>query len=85
MVPPDGAVKETSVQGVRTGREVLYRQQADGTMHVSNPMHQKALKDLGFREAYGAPAKGGFRCKACGFGSWFKTCSRCGGECEKDK
>lgn len=23
----------------------------------------------------------GYECPACGFGSYFRTCSRCGGEC----
>jgi len=26
----------------------------------------------------------GFRCPGCGFGSWTKTCGRCGGECERE-
>lgn len=26
----------------------------------------------------------GYRCGACGFGSFVKTCSRCGGECGRE-
>jgi hypothetical protein len=26
----------------------------------------------------------GFVCQSCGFGSWFRTCSRCGGSCERE-
>jgi hypothetical protein len=26
----------------------------------------------------------GFRCGACGFGSFVRTCSRCGGECVRE-
>lgn len=26
----------------------------------------------------------GYRCPACGFGSYFRTCSRCGGTCERE-
>jgi hypothetical protein len=26
----------------------------------------------------------GYRCTSCGFGSFVKTCSRCGGTCEKE-
>jgi hypothetical protein len=26
----------------------------------------------------------GWRCPACGFGSWLKLCSRCGAECERE-
>jgi hypothetical protein len=31
-----------------------------------------------------APKGTGFRCPACGFGSWLKTCGRCGAECERE-
>jgi hypothetical protein len=27
---------------------------------------------------------GGFRCAGCGFGSFFTTCSRCGGVCGRE-
>lgn len=45
------------------------------------------------REAANLPApatalpvgrRGGFRCTACGFGTFFTTCSRCGGACERE-
>ncbi|RCG19112.1 hypothetical protein DQ384_38190 [Sphaerisporangium album] len=26
----------------------------------------------------------GYRCQACGFGAFIKTCSRCGGLCERE-
>ena len=26
----------------------------------------------------------GFRCKACGFGSFVRLCSKCGAECERE-
>lgn len=26
----------------------------------------------------------GFRCPGCGFGSFFRTCSRCGGDCRRE-
>jgi hypothetical protein len=26
----------------------------------------------------------GYRCTACGFGSFFVTCSQCGGRCERE-
>lgn len=46
-----------------------------------------ALKSEGFTEKSlsGTTRSGdGFRCEACGFGSWFRTCSRCGGACKKE-
>lgn len=27
----------------------------------------------------------GFRCETCGFGSYFKICSKCGGECRREE
>lgn len=27
----------------------------------------------------------GYRCTACGFGSYFRGCSRCGGSCEREE
>jgi hypothetical protein len=33
----------------------------------------------------GSTRKGtGFRCTACGFGTFVKSCSRCGGDCERE-
>lgn len=26
----------------------------------------------------------GWRCTVCGFGSWLRTCGRCGAECERE-
>lgn len=26
----------------------------------------------------------GYRCQSCGFGTWFKTCSRCGGSAVRE-
>ena len=28
--------------------------------------------------------QGGYRCAECGFGTFFTTCSRCGGTCERE-
>lgn len=35
-------------------------------------------------EAGTAKRSVGFRCGACGFGTFVKTCSRCGGECSRE-
>ena len=45
------------------------------------------LKSAGYGSWHvpGVPAPGaGRRCVACGFGSWFKTCGRCGAECVRE-
>ena len=38
---------------------------------------------LGQASTSGAMMGEGFPCSACGFGSWFKKCSRCGHENER--
>jgi hypothetical protein len=50
--------------------------------------HARAhLRSGGFGASWpvaGVPATGaGYRCAACGFGSWFRICGRCGAECTK--
>lgn len=54
------------------------------TIDVTNPVHERALKAVGYTTASvaGAPARASARqCTACGFNGWFKVCGRCGGEC----
>lgn len=82
MVAPNDTVREVEIQGVRTGRSKTYRWNKDGTVHVNSAADAKALKDAGFTEAGvgGAGSKGGFVCTTCGFHTWFRSCSRCGGE-----
>jgi hypothetical protein len=75
---PDGAAREVDVNGRR------YRSR-DGVYDMA-PADAKMLRAAGgFASALNgvAPAGTGFSCVDCGFGSWFTTCSRCGGVCRK--
>lgn len=83
LAMPDAAVRGIQVEGAQTGRTVSY----DGSIvDVSNPLHERALRELGaFPANIGGRTAGGFRCGDCGFGSFFVTCSRCGGTCGKDQ
>jgi hypothetical protein len=47
---------------------------------------ETALREFGATSAGLATGAGGRgrRCELCGFGSWFTTCSRCGGECTRE-
>jgi len=78
FVAPDKGVKETEV-----GRKV-YRVNRGGLFEVTDRGDAKAMLREGFIEAslMGATTKSGigFTCNNCGFGSWFKKCSRCGTE-----
>ena len=79
VAAPDGRVRE--VDGV-TG--VRYRS-TDG-MYQMLPADAAALRKVGgfAPNLGGTPARGGRRCTGCGFGSFFVTCSRCGGTCERE-
>jgi len=77
MVGRDGFVKTTDV-GNRT-----YRADRQGLYVVENSSDRAAMKREGFTDASLSPyekgdAGRGFTCGECGFGSWFRKCSRCG-------
>lgn len=77
---PDTWVRE--VDGV-SGRRYRSR---DGAYEMS-PADAKALVSIGgFLPSLGAAfaRATGFRCTGCGFGSFFRRCSRCGGDCHKE-
>ena len=82
FVAPDRGVKETVIGGksyFADGRSGLY--------NVENPAHAKAMKAEGFFEAslLGAVTREiGYTCTECGFGSFFRKCSRCGHEQSAD-
>lgn len=82
MVAPDGAIRQTEVRdpsGIR-------RRYESGSGFVTVSDHDaRLLKQNGFTPAsLTGVARGGRRCTDCGFGSWFTTCSRCGGECVRE-
>ena len=75
IIPPDRGVKETVIGGKS------YYQSRSGSFEVTNPKHVRAMNAEGFFEASLMGATGGnmgFTCVECGFGSWFRKCSRCG-------
>ena len=78
LVGPQGlrGVDITTPRGVRK-----YNQNKKGMVEVSNAKDAKALKSEGFFEAslMGVTDNAGlgFVCVKCGFGSWFRKCSRC--------
>lgn len=84
LAAPDGAVAGMEVKGAQTGHVTRYNGRI---MDVDNPRHAKALMSEG---AFPASLSGGthrglgYRCPACGFGSFLKKCGRCGGACEKE-
>jgi hypothetical protein len=77
VAAPDGAVRE--VDGV-TGRRYRSR---DGVYDMHPADAAALVKAGGFAPNLGGRPRGGFRC-ACGFASFVKTCSRCGGTCERE-
>ena len=77
IIGPKG-MRELSVQTDR-GERVL-KAGKDGMFNVSDPKLIRKLKaeGLGEASASGVTNAKGFPCKACGFGSFFKKCSKCG-------
>lgn len=77
IIGPKG-MRELSVK-TKHGERVL-KAGKDGLFNVSDPKLVKKLKAEGLGEASlgGVTTAKGFPCKACGFGSFFKKCSKCG-------
>jgi hypothetical protein len=77
LVAPDKGVRETEVNGRS------YKPDRGGIYNVDSASAAKAMKAEGFFEAALNPYSSkdnerGFTCVECGFGSWFRKCSRCG-------
>jgi len=82
MVAPDKGVKQTDVGGYR------YNVNRQGVYNVESKKHVELMKREGFIEAsmMGAVTNAdniGYTCIACGFGSFFKKCGKCGNENER--
>ena len=77
LIGPQG-MRELSVT-TKTGQRVL-RAGKDGMFNVTDPKLIRKLKAEGLGEASlsGVTTAEGYPCKACGFGSFFKKCSKCG-------
>lgn len=82
LVAPDGGVKGVDVTTERGTR--TYNPDRRGTYNVDNPNIARRMKAEGFFEASlmgpTTDTTVGFTCVECGFGSWFRKCSRCGHE-----
>ena len=83
LVPRDGFAKEVEIKR-QSGSKVL-RADRTGLYRAENPRDIAALKAEGFTEGNLAlhttgDNERGYNCSKCGFGSWFKLCSRCGHE-----
>ena len=80
MIAPDGGVRGVDVTTERGTRS--YNPDRKGVIHVDNPKHAAQMKSEGFFEAsLMGPITNrdviGFTCSQCGFGSFFRKCSRC--------
>mgnify|MGYP006296080423 CR=1 FL=1 len=80
MIPPKGM---TSIQvNTAHGKKSKFVGK-DGLLEINDKKLVKKLKDegLGVASASGVVSNAsslGYTCKKCGFGSWFKKCSKCG-------
>lgn len=84
LAAPSSTVAGMEVKGAQTGHVTRYNGRI---MDVQDPMHIKALRSEGafpVSASGGARRSIGYRCGVCGFGSFIKTCGRCGGACERE-
>lgn len=76
LSPDDACIRVTT----RDGRRY------DGRTIDVDSRHADELRAVGYTvadTAGPAPRSGGFECTVCSFKAWFRTCSRCGGVCER--
>lgn len=79
LAMPDKACVGLEVEGARSGHTTGYYGRI---VDVENPMHEKALRDLGaFPTNVGGRPSGGYSCPGCGFAGYFTRCGRCGTDC----
>lgn len=79
--PSEGLVQIDTPQGRRLDR------QRDGTFHLSDRNAKALVKEGGFivpDMGVATSPEQGYRCVDCGFGTWFTTCGKCGGECHRE-
>ena len=80
MVAPDGNLTAIDIAKPNgTKRELKVSK--DGTYNIPDGALAKKLKSEGFISANlmgASTSRLGYDCNNCGFGSWFKVCSRCG-------
>jgi hypothetical protein len=80
LLSPDDKCVQVDVP---LGRGARYSGKA---IEVTDVAHVRALRAAGYTVADTAgvsPRGSGFECGSCGFQSYFKACSRCGGTCER--
>ena len=88
LVPRDGFAREVEITR-QSGSKVI-KAGKDGMYRVDNPKDVQALKAEGFTEGNlslhtTGDGDRGYNCFNCGFGSWFRKCSRCGHESSAPK
>lgn len=77
LSPDDACVAVTSLSG---------RKYRGRSFEVTNQADIRALRAAGYTMAdtSGVPSKAaGFECLDCGFQSFFRLCSKCGGKCDR--
>lgn len=85
LLSPDSSIRQTEVRDL-SGATRTYNAHSGGIVTVSDKDARSLLAE-GYTEpsAAGTYARRvGRRCTGCGFASFFTTCSRCGGSCEKE-
>ena len=80
MVAPDKGLVSVDIKAANGAKREL-KVGKDGTYTVPDGALSKKLKAEGFISSNlmgASTSRLGYDCTQCGFGSWFKVCSRCG-------
>lgn len=80
LVAPNDGAREVDIRTPRGTKR--YRGKSGGMYEVDNPADINTMRASGFTEAslmgVATNTGTGYPCRSCGFGSWFKKCSKCG-------
>jgi hypothetical protein len=65
---------------------ITYKRDKGGIFHMTESDAAVMAKGGGFYPSMAGTTRRdiGFRCADCGYGSYFKTCGRCGGACGRE-
>ena len=89
VIVADGCQQIDSPSGVRyyaRGARAFQGDVCGGVFEMSDADAKLAVRMGGaIASMAGATRRSlGWRCRSCGFGSFVKTCSKCGSECERE-
>lgn len=80
------AAQGSNVAEIQAPSGRLYKRDKGGLFNMSESDARALVRGGGFMPSLSGTTRRGFgwRCPSCGFGSFFKRCGRCNGDCERE-